>query len=507
MSKDLKRREFLSTTIGAGIASTMVLEEVRAELKGIDLELKRRRYLRDPSAWIEERLGEEVWSKQREILQSVVDNRRTAVPSCFGSGKSWTAARLSAWWIDCHPPGQAFVVTTATTGAQVKAILWRELHRAHTAGKLKGRLNQTEWWLEVPGGKEEIVAFGRKPADMDQTAFQGIHAPFVLCILDEAAGIPTPLFNAADSLIVNLASRILAIGNPEDTGEFKDICMPGSGWNVIRIPAKVTPNFTEEKVSPKIKRELISKIWVEEKKRKWGVDNPLYKAKVDAEFPDTRVGGLIPIAMIRAAQDRDLGPQPGDSEEEILRKTTPNELGVDVGAGGDRSVIAQRRGSVVRIKHRGHNPDTMQTCGEVITVLDETGAEQVKIDEIGIGKGLVDRAKELNKPAIGVNVGRKARDSKHYLNIRAEGYWGLRERFEQEDIDLPEDGAEADDLAAQLIDIRFKRTSKGQVQIESKDEIRRRNKDGASPDEADAVMLAFLYYEEPVVQVCQIIEF
>ena len=86
----MKRREFLATAVGA-VAGTMVLEEVRAELVGLEQELNRRRYLEDPSVWIEEKLGEEVWSKQREILQSVVHNRRTAVPSCFGSGKSWTA--------------------------------------------------------------------------------------------------------------------------------------------------------------------------------------------------------------------------------------------------------------------------------------------------------------------------------------------------------------------------------------------------------------------------------
>lgn len=477
------------------MVGTLCLEEIRARLSSVKLELNRQVYLEDPSVWVEERLGEEVWSKQREILQSVVANRRTAVPSCFGSGKSWTAARLAAWWIDCHPPGKAFVVTTATTGAQVKAILWRELHRAHSAGKLPGRMNQTEWWLKVPSGKEEIVAFGRKPADMDQTAFQGIHAPFVLVILDEAAGIPTELFDAADSLIVNEASRILAIGNPEDLGEFKQVCMPGSGWNVIRIPARVTPNFTEERVSSSIKGELISKTWVEEKKKKWGENNPLYKAKVDAEFPDTRVGGLIPISLIRAAQDRE------------LTSGLPNELGVDVGAGGDKSIIAHREGSVVRIVHRDNNPDTMETCGSVIAKLEETKASKAKVDEIGIGRGVVDRAKELRKPVIGINVGQKAEDSEHYLNVRAEGYWGLRERFEQEDIDLPSDGPEADDLAAQLIDIRYKRTSRGQIQIESKDEIRRRNKDGASPDEADAVMLAFLKAVEHKVKVLEIMEF
>ena len=42
----------------------------------------------------------------------------------------------------------------------------------------------------------ELVGFGRKPADTDEHGFQGIHAPFVLIVLDEACGIPEQLWIA-----------------------------------------------------------------------------------------------------------------------------------------------------------------------------------------------------------------------------------------------------------------------------------------------------------------------
>lgn len=447
-------------------------------MEEVDAELLRRHYLERPDEWIAERLKESTWSKQREIALSVAANRRTAVPSCYASGKSWLAARLACWWIDCHLPGEAFVVTTATSGYQVKAILWREMGRAHSSGKLRGRLNQTEWWLPMKDGREEMVAFGRKPDDMDPTAFQGIHARFVLVILDEAAGIPKALFEAADALITNDDSRMLAIGNPEDSAsEFAEVCKPGSGWTVKRIPAQETPNFTGEKVSDRLRFELISQTWVEEKRRKWGEENPMWIAKVKAEFPESQDGGLIPISWVRAAQERTLAPG------------LPVELGVDVGGGGDRSVIAVRKGAVVRIpvEWRTQNPDTMQTCGAVIAAIRQTGASAAKVDEIGIGRGVVDRAKEQKHPVEGVNVGQAPQDTEAFTNLRAEGYWSLRERFQDGSIDL--DPAD-DDLAAQLVDLKFKRTSNGKIQIESKDEIRRRGK--PSPDDADAVMLAFL---------------
>jgi hypothetical protein len=89
-------------------------------------------------------------------------------------------------------------------------------------------------------------------------------------------------------------------------------------------------------------------------------------------------------------------------------------------------------------------------------------------------------------------------DEEDFVNLRAKGYWNLRERFQNGDIDIPAEGPEAEDLAAQLISLIYKRTSKGKIQIESKDEMKRRGI--GSPDEADAVMLAFLKVPKKKVQ-------
>ena len=83
-----------------------------------------------------------------------------------------------------------------------------------------------------------------------------------------------------------------------------------------------------------------------------------------------------------------------------------------------------------------------------------------------------------------MQAGAGAVDSEHHLNARAEWYWALRERFEAGDMDI--DPAD-DQLAAQLGSIKYKYTARGQVQIESKDDMRKRGL--PSPDRADAVML------------------
>jgi hypothetical protein len=441
----------------------------------------RRHYGLNPVLWVKDRLGEFLWSMQKKIMYSVRDYRETSVQSCHGIGKSWIAARVVAWWIDSHPPGEAIAVTSAPTGRQVRAILWKEISRAHARG-LAGRTNQVNWFMNMPNGKEELVAFGMKPSDTDPAAFQGIHARWVLVVFDEACGIPGgdgkshSLWEAAGSLLANDDSRQLNIGNPDDPqSEFARTCKPGSGANVIQIGYKDTPNFTGETVPDSLQHLLIGPRYVEEKRKKWGEKNPLYISKILGQFPESTTDGLIPMAWIRAAQARE------------LKSTKPIELGVDVGAGGDLNVVAKREGPVARIIRRDQESDTMVSCGNLLADIKEHKASVAKVDKIGIGKGMVDRAIEQKKPVIGVNVGQAAKDPESFANLKAEGYWALRERFQAGLIDIDETD---DNLAAQLVELRFKRTSGGKIQIESKGEMKRRL--GHSPDDADAVMLAYI---------------
>jgi hypothetical protein len=471
------------------------------DLAALLTELEYLTWAQDPNAFIEERCHEHLWSKQRAIAHSVVVNRRTAVHSCHGTGKSFLAARLAAWWLCTHKPSEAFVVSSAPTGRQVRTILWREIGRIHARAGLPGRTNQTEWMMEMPAGNEEIVAFGMKPDDMSPTAFQGIHAKYVLVIFDEACGISTLLWSAADTLVANDYSRMLVIGNPDDPEtEFHEVCKPGSGWNVIGIGYLDTPNFTQEAVPEEIRPLLIGPFWVEEKRKKWGEDNPLFISKCLGQFPTTTTDGLIPLKWIRAAQSRECKPG------------LPNELGVDIGGGVDPNIIAHRRGPVVRVYSKDLEPDTMITTGNIIQALAATGAERAKVDVIGIGRGVVNRGKEQGFPFVGVNASSmpmsklkmKSRPiyprpvkppEQEFVNLRAEGYWHLRSLFQDGAIDIdPLD----DDLAAQLAALKFHPNSQGQTVIESKKNLKMDIH--RSPDEADAVMLAFINVEHEFIR-------
>jgi hypothetical protein len=455
-------------------------------------------YVADPVGWCETRLGETLWSKQRQIAESVRDHRRTAVKSCHNAGKSWIASRIAAWWLDTHPPGEAFVVSTAPTYKQVHAILWEEIRAAakKAAGRndpLPGRVLQSDEWKLDDG---TLIGFGRKPADTDEHGFQGIHRRYVLVILDEACGIPAQLWTAVEAITTNADCRILAIGNPDDPAtEFASVCKPGSGWNVIRINGLETPNFTAEQVAEQpALAELFEKLglgpttelvpdglrplmldpeWVADKIRRWGIESPRFMSKVLGDFPDIGEDVLFPPSLILAAQERVCEPGP------------VSVLGVDVARfGSDRTVLALRRGPVMRIIGDYSKQSTTETTGKVVAAKREHAVHEIRVDGVGVGGGVVDQLVELGHGVVDMQAGAAAADNEHYQNARAEWFWSLRERFEDGDADIDPDD---DDLAAQLGALRYKYTSRGQIQIESKDDMRKRGL--PSPDRADAVML------------------
>lgn len=458
--------------------------ELQAAVDRKEAGARQQRWQHDPAAWVAERLSGFAWSKQREILGSVHDHRRTAVRSGHGVGKSHTAALVACWWLDTHPPGSAFVVSTAPTFPQVRAILWRYIRRLHSAASLPGRVNQTEWFID-----DELVGFGRKPADHDESAFQGIHERYVLVLLDEACGIPEQLWVAADALTTNADCRMLAIGNPDNpASHFKKVCTPGSGWHTIGISAFDSPNLSGEEVPEKVALSLVSREWVEEKRTEWGVDNPLYRSKVLGEFSADHPNQVVrqsDVAVCRLPVEVPVAP--GD--------LLPVELGVDVGGGGDETVIRERRGRVAGREWSARTDRPENIAPMVLQAIKETGATAVKIDSIGIGFGVIGELRNMAGRALhgasiqAVNVAERPREADKYTNLRAELWWEVgRGLSERGGWDLSQ-MANADATIAQLLEPRWSIDAQGRIKVEPKEEVIKRL--GRSPDNADALLLAF----------------
>lgn len=455
------------------------------------LAARRAAWIADPALWVRERLGEHTWSKQGEIMRAVAEHQLVSVQSSHGIGKSHLASRVVGWYLDTHEPGDVFVVTTAPTWHQVRAILWRYILQMHAKGTLPGYVTQqAEWKIG-----QELVAFGRKPADTDNQGMQGIHAPVgVLAVVDEGSGVPNQIFDAVDSLVVTDESRTLVIGNPDNvSSRFYSICTTEPGWHRIKVSSFDTPAFTGEPVHPSIKG-LVKRSWVEDKKERWGERSPLYKIKVLGEFVEDDANALIPMSWVRAAIGRWNAWFDSDAHAQGEQPRGRRVLGVDVALQGeDLTAIATRQGDVVlQAIETWSGLDTIEIANKVQDRLKAAPQSTAVVDAIGVGAGVVDVLRHRGQPVQAFVASRKtkrrdATNTQGFNNLRSAAWWHLRELLDPAlgaTLALPDD----DEMVIDLTAPRWEPVTGGKIVVEPTEDIVARI--GRSPDRGTAVVQA-----------------
>jgi hypothetical protein len=190
---------------------------------------------------------------------------------------------------------------------------------------------------------------------------------------------------------------------------------------------------------------------------------------------------VIPLDMIERAINRDVDIYEGRAEV----------WGLDIARyGDDRCALVKRKGNWIMgspVIWRGK--DTMQTAGivarEFFNVPEGKRPIAINCDVIGLGAGVVDRLDELGLPVRGVNVGERAEDADRFNRRRDELWWMARDWFAADDVCIPNAPA----LIADLVGPTYKPLSTGKIQVEAKDDMKKRGV--ASPDVADAFCLTF----------------
>lgn len=172
--------------------------------------------------------------------------------------------------------------------------------------------------------------------------------------------------------------------------------------------------------------------------------------------------------------------------DRTLKPTEPKEIGVDVARYGDNeTVISLRRGGRVELLEIIPKSDLMHVVGKIIIHKNDHSPSKLKVDADGMGAGVVDRLRELEIEVIEIHGGYKPENEERYYNLKTEIHWGFRERLLAGTVDLPDDLK----LKAQLTSIEYKIRSSGQLEIVSKEEMRKKGVE--SPDRAEAVIYSF----------------
>lgn len=445
-------------------------------------------YWDDPVAFAEDVLGFYPDDWQKKVLNDIAHHAYVSVRSGQGVGKTGLEAVVTIWYLCCRPNPK--VICTAPTRQQLNDVLWAEIAKWLESSMVKNFLKWTKTKVYMIGSEERWFATARtatKPENM-----QGFHEEFMLFIVDEASGVADPIMEAIFGTLSGPENKLLMCGNPTRTsGVFYD------------SHHKDRALYKTHKVSS-FDSTRTSQINIERLIKKYGKDSDVVRVRVYGEFPKSEPDTFIPLEMAETATERIVEPT-GDTLH----------IGVDVARFGlDETVIAPRIGGKVFDLRCYNKQDTMVTAGWVIATAREYTRKydfiqtvKIKVDDDGVGGGVTDRLREVVKEeglpyeVYAIGNGRKPQDEEHYHNMGTEGMATVREWLQENFtayiqgndpvVQLPND----ERLIAQLTVRKYKMTSKGKIQIESKDEMKKRGLD--SPDRADAVVLAFIERSNP----------
>ena len=253
------------------------------------------RYANDPVGFVTDVLGDAgaPYSKQAEMLEALVRERRVSVVGANGSGKDWAAARAVLWWLGTRPEAKS--LTLGPTQRQVEEIVWQEMREAYAAAgeRLSGRMLRSAYRID-----EQRFALGF--STNNALNIQGFHSDQLLVVVTEAHAMPQAHMDAIKRL---QPDRLLLVGNAlSRDGEFYDSHHGKRNlyWR-IAISAFDTPNFTGEDGG---RRGMITPEYVEEYALDYGEDHPLYAASVLAQFPDALDDSLLGREAVESAMER-----------------------------------------------------------------------------------------------------------------------------------------------------------------------------------------------------------
>lgn len=450
-------------------------------------------HFKDPVWFARNILRHETWPTQESMLQSIKTNQRTAAKGCHGCSKTFTVAEAVLWWLTVFKDGK--VITTGPSWAQVKEVVWGEIHKAIASSVIKfPKPNQTELVL---GLGNYAIGISTNEA----VRFQGRHG-HLLIIVDEAPGLQMDIWDAIEGARSGGTVHVIALGNPTiPGGVFYDAFTSNrQGWKTFTIDAFNTPNlegFTLEtlralppglsegdeifRYNPK--PYLVSRRWVYERYQEWGERSPRWEARVRGQFPTQAEDALISLAWLEAARER-----------EVTENAGKIAVGIDVAeAGEDETVMVFRQGPQVLktltwAGREAHNE-------ALAALLPYRGrVEVVNFDSAGVGAYFGENIDAAGFNVQRINVGESPRDKERYRNLKAELYWGLRMRFEAGDVA----GLLDERTISQLATVKYSYNARGQLEIESKEDARKRGI--KSPDRAEAIMLAFADREPAIMK-------
>jgi len=426
------------------------------------------RYQGDFPLWCQEMLGMNVTPDQKIASEKFVLDHFISIKSGTTTGKTCFLATKCLWFLTCYPESK--IVCTAPTGHQLDDLLMAEIQawsRRIKFDKIRDAINIIQGKVYIEGYRDWYIAARTIPKDSKDKlgdVLAGFHAPYLLFIVDEASGVPDPVFKGLEgSMIQKNVWCVLASNPTRNLGFFFDTHNKNKHqW------ANIT--FSSER-SPFVKQE-----WIDRMRDLHGEDSDFYRTKVMGKFPRGGSELLVTVDDLYEAFERWKSADPDQINAPLVAGLDP--------AGGkhDYSILTPRKGwyifKPIRIKHS----DTFDLVGKLKILYLELKLQELYIDYTGLGVGVFDQVKRLGGiRAYKVVSSARANDPQAYRNLRAELFCMLRDEFHL--LALPDEDRYIQEFGEIAIE-----QDKHPIQIIDKKVIR--NRLGFSPDYADSLMVS-----------------
>lgn len=315
--------------------------------------------------------------------------------------------------------------------------------------------------------KERVNECVMVTASVDNTEnLQGGHSENYFIIIDEASGVENKAYDVLlRTLSTGNGGKLLAISNPtRSSGPFYDIFHKDlPHWVKIYLSAFDCPH--------------IAKGFPQEMIDTYGEDSDFYRIGVLGKFPRTTASQFISSEVVDNCLTSNLSI--------VDYYNFPIVIGADIARfGDDETVLIARQGPKILDITRLKGLDTMEVSEAIYKYQMTFATKSIFIDAIGIGAGVYDRCKQLKLPVREVIGSNSSTKPLEYYNMRSQ-LWGEMRHWLGNGGDIPN----IEDLRSQLVGMSYGYTTKMQIALTTKKDIKRLGL--KSPDIADALALTF----------------